>query len=135
MKRFNKKAIDTKAINLILSGFVIFILIMIFYIWAGKNLVEKQSTVVEGDLAQIRIDQGLATLAYEKPQELTANTEQAFKNQFTQQGLIVESIKCKNARCDFKLKRGVNPKYSADYQRTVYLPGKEILFIGRLNYE
>ena len=135
MKRFNKKAIDTKAINLILSGFVIFTLIMIFYIWAGKNLVEKQSTVVEGDLAQIRIDQGLATLAYEKPQELTANTEQAFKNQFTQQGFTVESIECKNARCDFKLKRGTTPKYSADYQRTVYLPGKEILFIGRLNYE
>ncbi|VVB81070.1 Uncharacterised protein [uncultured archaeon] len=135
MKKFNKKGIDTKAINLILSAFVIFIVIIIFYIWAGKNMIEKQSEVIEGDYARIQIDQALATLAYERPKEMIINAEQSFKNQFTQQGITVESIQCKPERCEFKLKRGTTPTYSTDYQRTIYLPGKEITFTGRMNYE
>ena len=135
-----KKGMDTRALDLIIVTPIIAIVILIFYIFLGQSLIEKQQTIIEGDMARFNIDKTLADWVYEEPQDFlsTEKMERGFAREFQEHGFIIEDIDCEPNRCEFELKRGKEPAYEAEYQRAIYLPGtqlKEIRFVGTLQYE
>jgi hypothetical protein len=139
MKKMDKKGLDTRAINLIIAVPIIFIAIMLFYLWAGKNGIEKQEIIIKGNLEAVKVDETLADWIRARPQDMlsTDTMQSSFKSWFQSNGFTVDSISCESNRCEFKLKRG-KPQYVSDYQRTIYLPAtniREIRFVGKLNYE
>ena len=147
---------DTRAINIILAGIIIFIVIAGFYVFLTKQVIEKQNDAIKGSAGTIQIDRMIAEWAHEntailyEKKGVIANSLDAW---FTTRGFVVGNIlggnlqheppRCEEYNtaivCNFAITRNKNAYPDQDYRQTVILPTKNgvrtIVLTGKVTYE
>jgi len=81
----NKKAIDTRAVNLLIAIPIIVICLIFFYKFAGDKLSVGKNTLSESDIAIIKLDLLIAEYEKENLQKMPTITPQELFNQLTSQ--------------------------------------------------
>jgi len=157
MKNFDKKG-AAEAFQIFLVILMIGIAIVLIYVWLGEAIVEKQKSVIGGELGKIKISSGFAEWMYEKPEDFRNvpekqessiamvleidRLETSFESWFIKKGFVVDDIECefvKIMNCEFDLEIGEDPDFVIDYDKRIFFPVtagmKEIRFTGELHYE
>ncbi len=120
-----------------LSMLILVILAIVFYIWAGNNLTNKQNRIVEGDAAKFNADRALAEFMQKYPALFdSANKQNDLKEWFGKKGYKDVEVNCESTECTITVGNGDK---ITEFRRTIYLPKddsvKQITITGVIQYE
>ena len=141
---------DTRAINIIIAGIIIFLVIGAFYVFLTKATIEKQKDAIKGSAGTIQVDRLIAEWAYETDLHLPAKElGDSLTKWFKDRGFIagsttdfVSPIFCiggdRNVNCNFAVGRSKQGTRTA-YSKTIFVPTqkdvRKINMIGTVIYE
>ncbi|HLC32920.1 MAG TPA: hypothetical protein VJJ82_03775 [Candidatus Nanoarchaeia archaeon] len=145
---------DTRAINIILAGIIIAIVIAGFYLFLAKQTIEKQTDSIKGSAGKLQTDRMIfewasqTTLLHGSPEAIAASFASWFTlRKFTvgqmyganfQEGQPRCSLKEDIVTCDFALTKSKKVP-TQPYEETVLVPEKNgirtIILRGLVNYE